>query len=63
MKRIYMRTNPNSYPIIVSQEDSGHFRVQYGEELLVGADYERASSELGRVIFHALSCEGKIRDE
>lgn len=36
------------------------FTVTYGKQVSDNLPYNRAAEEFGRVLFHALACEGKL---
>lgn len=49
-----------SLGITVWQNSKGFFRVNYGLQESSGLSYAQAAAELGKCIFHALACEGKL---
>lgn len=49
------------FPITLSQQSRDKFTVSYGAEVTSGLTYSEAAERLGHVIFHGLTCEGKIR--
>lgn len=53
-------TNLAGFPILLTQQGTNKFTVQYGEQTDSNLSYSRACSELGASIMHALACEGKL---
>ena len=51
------------YAIVLLQNESDNFTVQYGAEVKSNLDYYQAAKSMGFCIMHALSCDGKINDE
>ena len=49
--------------IVLLQNESDNFTVQYGAEVKSNLDYYQAAKSMGFCIMHALSCDGKINDE
>ncbi len=57
--KCYQITNLG-YSIELHQMGRDNFMVVYGASAKAGLTYDRAATELGAAILHALSCEGKI---
>ena len=49
-----------AFPIELWQTGPNEFKVVYGSQSGNGLTYEKAASELGCAIMHALACEGKL---
>jgi hypothetical protein len=50
-----------TFPISVEKNRvSDSFNVRYGKQLAPGLSRSAAAIELGRCIFHALECDGKL---
>ena len=54
------QTNIAGFDIILKTDGHAFFEVHYGEEIHRGMYYDEAECVLGRAIFHALVCEGKL---
>lgn len=59
MKEIY-RIELAGFPIVLEQRSANSFRVTYGRQVGNVVSYDRAATELGCAIMHALACEGRI---
>lgn len=54
------KTEIAGYEITLQQNSEGKFIVGYGYQQYKTNSYGQAAKELGEVIMHALTCEGKI---
>lgn len=52
-----------AFPITVEQHPNDLFRVSYGAQMKDNLTYEQAAAEFGFSVFHALACDGKLRNE
>ena len=48
------------YDLVLLQNESDNFTVQYGAEVKSSLDYYQAAKSIGFCIMHALSCDGKL---
>ena len=48
--------------IVLLQNGTDNFTVQYGAEVESNLDYSQAAKSIGFCVMHALSCDGKIND-
>jgi hypothetical protein len=49
-----------AFPIELWQTGLDEFKVVYGPQTSNGLSHEKAATELGESIMHALACDGKL---
>jgi hypothetical protein len=52
-----------AFPLKVEQGQNNLFTVTYGTQTKRGLSYEKAAQEFGECMFHALACEGTLRNK
>lgn len=54
---------PDSYSVVLKQNNVGRFMVVYGGTVYSDLNYQQAAQEFGECVFHALACAGKIETD
>ena len=59
---IIFETTVAGYTIMLLQNPDRTFSTRYGKEFKTNLSYAEAATELGYILMHGFTCEGKIED-
>ena len=66
MKTCHVTEIEHQHPVTLyerSTKGQRRFRVQYGSQVRDRLTWEEAAAEFGECVFHALACNGDIRND
>lgn len=59
--RLVKRLEGMPFSVAIHQVGHLRFRITYGKQVMDGLNYAEAAREFGLCVFHALACEGLLK--